>query len=143
MNCAKPKDVLLQGAELLRPLFTEHGFAFELLGGGPSSGGEFAYAEYRKGERRIEFHFRHSLGMVTYHLGPDSISHEQYMFSVREKPSLSRYPGFSGDPLDAFRDLGGDIEAYCAEFLGGTNEEFHNRIEEARWRWAHRPKLPA
>jgi len=138
----KPKDVLLQGAELLRPLLSAHGFAFELLGEGRGSGGEFAYAEFRKGERRIEFHFRYDLGMVTYHLGPDSLSHEQYMLSVLEQPGLSRYPGFSADPLDAFRDLAGDLQAYCGEFLEGTNEELRSRIENSRRRWANRPRLP-
>lgn len=138
-----PKEALLQGADMLRPLFSEHGFAFELLGEGRGSGGEFAYAEFSKGERRIEFHFRYSLGMVTYHLGPDSISHEQYMFSVLEEPTRSHYPGFSNDPLEAFRDLSSDLHAHCGEFLEGTNEEFRQRIENARTRWANRPKLPA
>jgi hypothetical protein len=138
-----PKKVLIEGAELLRPLFAEHGFAFALLGGGESSGGEFAYAEFRKGERRFEFHFRHSLGMVTYHLGLESISHEEYMCSVLGGPGLSRYPGFSRDPLDAFRGLSGDLRAHCGEFLEGTNEEFRRRIEDAHSRWATKPKLPA
>lgn len=51
-------------------------------------------------EERTEFHFRYSLGMVSYHLGSESISHQEYMCSVLGKPGLSHYPGFSSEPLD-------------------------------------------
>ena len=137
-----PEEILHQGSELLMPLFAEHGFVFVQSGGGESSGGRFASAEFRRGNRRFEFHFRFSLGMVSYHLGSESISHEEYMCSVLGKPNLSHYPGFSNDPLDAFCHLREDIQNYCMEFLEGTNEAFQRRIEDARLSWANRPKLP-
>jgi hypothetical protein len=84
-------------------VFSEHGFVFVRLGAGDSSGGRFASAEFRRADRAFEFHFRFSLGMVTYRLGSESVSHEEYMCSVLGKPNLSRYPGFAIDPLDAFR----------------------------------------
>ena len=133
---------LFQGTELLKPLFSEYGFVFVQLGKGESSGGWFGSAEFRRGDRRFEFHFRYSLGMVNYHLGTESISHQEYMCSVLGKPNMSRYPGFSSEPLDAFRDLRVDLENYCIEFLEGTNETFLRRIEDARQRWAAIPKLP-
>ena len=77
-----PETALLQGAELLKPVFLEHGFVFALLDGGKSSGGRFASAEFRRGDRRFEFHFRHSLGIIVYHLGSEGISHEEFMLSV-------------------------------------------------------------
>ena len=64
-----PEKTLLQGSELLKPLFTKHGFDFVPLDKGKSSGGHFASAEFIRGDRRFEFHLRFSLGMVTYHLG--------------------------------------------------------------------------
>jgi hypothetical protein len=64
------------------------------------------------------------------------------MSSVLGTPGLSHYPGFSNDPLEAFRDLRDDLQSYCAEFLEGTNETFLHRIEDARSRWANRPTLP-
>jgi len=134
--------MLHQGSELLMPLFAAHGFTFVQSGGGESSGGPFAFGEFRRGNRWFEFHFRFSLGMVSYHLDSESISHEEYMCSVLGKPNLSHYPGFSNDPLDAFRDLREDIQNYCIEFLAGTNEAFQRRIEDARICWASRPKLP-
>ena len=137
-----PEEALLQGSELLKPVFSRHGFIFALLGGGDSSGGQFAFAEFRIGDRSFEFHFRYSLGMVAYHLGSESISHEEYMCSVLGKPHLSDYPCFSNDPLDAFQHLRRDLETYCGEFLEGTNDEFLRRIGDARARWGNKPKLP-
>lgn len=79
--------------------------------------------------------------MVTYHLGYESISHEEYMCSVLGKPHLSHYPGFSNDSLNAFRHLRDDLQDYCNEFLEGTNDAFLHRIEDARARWASKPHL--
>jgi hypothetical protein len=137
-----PETVLLQGAALLKPIFLERGFVFAELNSGESSGGQFSSAEFKRGDRRFEFHFRFSLGMVSYHLGSESISHEEYMCSVLGKPSVSRYPVFSNNPLDAFIHLRDDIQNHCAEFLEGTNETFQSRIESAHACWAGRPKLP-
>jgi hypothetical protein len=139
---ANPEETLREGSELLMPLFAEHGFLFERTGGGQSSGGPSASAAFRKGDRKFELHFRFSLGMVRYHLGSESISHEEYMCSVFGRPNLSHYPGFSNDPLDTFRHLRNDLQGHCHEFLAGTNEAFQRRIEEARVCWANRPKLP-
>ena len=137
-----PEEVLLQGSEFLKPLFSEHQFAFAQLGKGAGSGGAFASAEFRRANRRFEFHFRFSLGLVTYHLDSESISHEQYMCSVLGKANLSCYPGFSIDPLDAFRHLRDDLQNNCGEFLEGTDEVFLRRIEDARASWMTRSKLP-
>ena len=123
-------------------MFSEHGFVFVRLGAGDSSGGRFASAEFRRADRAFEFHFRFSLGMVTYRLGSESVSHEEYMCSVLGKPNLSRYPGFAIDPLDAFRALRDDVQSYCKEFLEGTNDALLRRIEDGRTRWANRPRLP-
>jgi hypothetical protein len=142
ITLANPEEILLQGSELLKPIFSKHGFIFAVSGTGNSSGGQFASAEFTRGERRFELHFRFSLGMVAYHLGSKSISHEEYMCSVLGKPYLSKYPGFSDDPLDAFCDLRQDLETHCSEFLEGTNDAFLHRIEDGRIRWANRQKLP-
>ncbi len=139
---SNPEETLLQGSELLKPLFTKYGFDFVPLDKGKSSGGPFASAEFIRGDRRFEFHLRFSLGMVTYHLGAESISHQEYMCSVLGKPNLSRYPGFSDDPLDSFSNLRDDVENYCIEFLEGTSDAFLHRIEDARMRWARIPQLP-
>lgn len=137
-----PEEILLKGSELLKPLVTQYGFALRRLSKGKGSGGAFASAEFRRADRRFEFHVRFSLGLVTYHLGSESISHEEYMYSVLGEATLSRYPGFFNDPLEAFRGLRDDMRDYCADFLEGPNEVFLSRIKDARVHWANRAKLP-
>lgn len=69
--------------------------------------------------------------MVTYHLGSRSMFHRAYMRSVLGRPNASHYPGFSSDPLDAFRDLYLDLEEHCVEFLEGTDDCLSKRIDDA------------
>lgn len=137
-----PEEILRQGSELLKPLFSGHGFALVPLSKGKSSGGQFASAEFRRGDRSLEVHFRFSLGMVTYRLGSESMSHEEYMCSVLGKPHQSHYPGFSKDLLDAFRDLHYDVRNWGQEFLKGTDDRLLSRMKDARVRWLTRLKLP-
>ena len=118
-----PKDNLVAGATILAPLLSSHGFSFEFREEGRGSGGCFAWAEFVREERRLELHFRHSLGLVTYHVGPLHARHESYM---KELGVLGRnqYPGFSNDPLDGFRQLANDL-GYAADFLSGNGHTLH------------------
>jgi hypothetical protein len=122
---------LQSGAELLASLLVPKGFTFEILGCGKGSGGTFAFGQIQRAERRLEFHFRYSLGMVSYHLGPRSMSHEDYMHAVLGKRHASKYPGFSNQPLDAFRDLLSDLKEHGSDFLDGTDDCLSKRIEQA------------
>jgi len=102
-----------------------------VLDAGQSSGGHFASGEFKRGERKLVIHFRHSLGMVTYHLDSLSMSHQEYMRSVIGRANASHYPGFSSDPMDAFRHLQLDLEEHCVDFLQGSDERLRRRIEDA------------
>lgn len=135
-------DMLRRGAELLGPLLVPNGFTFEALGSGKGSGGTFAFGQFRRGERRLEIHFRYALGMVSYHLGPCSMSHEDYMHAVLGKRHASKYPGFSNQPIDAFRDLLSDLEEHGADFLNGTDDCLLQRIEQANHLAKSAPRLP-
>ena len=79
----------------------------------------------------MEYHFRYSLGLVTYHLNSLSISHFKYLRSVLGRPNASHYPGFSSEPIDAFGDLHLDLEEYCADFLERTDDCLSRWIEDA------------
>lgn len=142
MTDRSPLETLNKGAKLLEPLLVSHGFAFRLIGAGKGSGGYYATGEFRRGDRGLEMHFRYSLGMVTYRVGGLSMDHEDYMRSVLGKRFASHYPGFSNDPLDAFRDLLFDLEAYCGEFLEGTDDELNQRITAASQFRSDQPHLP-
>jgi hypothetical protein len=125
------EEVFEHGSALLAPLLLRHGFTFRALQAGGSSGGCFASGEFVRDTRRLELHFRHSLGMVTYHLATRSISHQDYMRSVLGRPFASHYPGFSSDPLDAFRDLNLDLEEFGIDFLDGSDSALLRRFEDA------------
>jgi hypothetical protein len=139
---SNPLETLKQGAKLLEPLLVRHGFAFKVTGSGSSSGGNYAAAEFRRGDRWLEFHFRFSLGLVAYHLGASSMDHIAYMQSVLGRRYASRYPGFSNDPLVAFHDLLLDLEAHCGEFLDASDEVLQARIIAATQFQNLQPRIP-
>ena len=124
-------EMLQQGSALIAPLLEVHGFVFNELGIGSSSGGSFASGKFQKDNRWLELHFRYSLGLVSYHLGNCSMSHQNYMYAVLGKPNSSHYPGFSNDPLDGFRHLLMDLQEYGSEFLAESDECLIRRIEMA------------
>ena len=117
-----PAATLHVGCEILDPVLTVHGFVRRPIESGPGSGGPFARTEYLRTDRRLELHFRYSLGLVTYHLGGSAISHDAYMRAVLGTRGANQYPGFSQDPLDGFRHLRHDLQQFCGEFLSGSEE---------------------
>lgn len=114
---AGSKDVLKKGVKLLKPLLRSKGFRLRFGREGKASGGSFASGEFVRKDRRLELHFRYSLGLVRYHVDQDSASHESYM---RELGVLDQcqYPGFSDDPMDAFARLAHDL-IFADDFLDG------------------------
>jgi hypothetical protein len=128
---SKADDALNKGGLILSELLLDYGFAFNCKTFGASSGGRYASGEFRRDNRILELHFRYSLGMVTYHLDDVLLSHEAYMLSVLGQARGSRYPGFSGDPLDGFRHLRDDLAQYGKDFLAGSDDEFLQHIERS------------
>jgi hypothetical protein len=129
-----PREILSAGRQILEPILIPQGFVFRETGSGRSSGGDYASGKYEKADRFIEIHFRHSLGLVTYHMGTLKISHESYMLSLLGPSGGNKYPGFSEDPLDGFRALAFDLETFSKDFLAGRGEEFARcvKISEER-----------
>jgi hypothetical protein len=103
------------------------GFQFVETEEGASSGGSFASGEFRRGDRRLELHLRSSLGLVRYHFGEESLSHEELVRGVRALEGISEageYPGFSDDPLAGFRHLRHDLDRFGGVFLRGGAKAF-------------------
>lgn len=134
--------MLLRGSKLLKPLLSAHGFTFHALGSGGSSGGPFAYGEFRRNDRRLELHFRQSLGMIRYHLAGSSMSHQDYMRTVIGKSNSSHYPGFSSDPLDAFRHLLLDLEEHGSGFFAESDACLQQIIDQAETQRSGTSKPP-
>ncbi len=128
---SEPQEALTAGVEALEGLMQSHGFVHTPTTVGVGSGGAFASAEFRRGHRRLELHYRYSLGLVTYHVGHLALSHEDYMLSVLGRRWGSEYPGFSKEPLDGFRRLLSDLKHHCIDFLAGSDADFEVHVERA------------
>jgi hypothetical protein len=140
-------EILRSGTEILNALMTSRGFVYIQGTAGRSSGGNFASGAYVPEDRKLEMHYRHGLGLVTNHIGTDSLRHETLMRALLGPDGGNHYPGFSDDPMDAFRDLLFDLERFAADFMSGAGQIFKqcllevraarklNRIERLEQRW--------
>jgi hypothetical protein len=123
-----PEQVLQDGVAILEETLRPHGFRFIPGASGTGSGGRFASGAFVRGERKLELHFRHSLGLVTYHLGAVSVPHEDFMRAAQAEGDR-RYPGFSHDPLQAFRDLAHDLSRHGQAFLSSSDAQFRELLD--------------
>src|SRR4029079_17546195 len=114
-----PGALLELGVAELAEVLGPAGFEFIQTDEGVGSGGPFASGEFLKGDRRLELHVRSSLGLVRYHFGDESLSHEDLVRGFRALEGISeegQSPGFSNDPMAGFRHLRHDIERFGAIF---------------------------
>jgi hypothetical protein len=87
-------------------------------------------------------HFRYSLGLVNYRVGHLTLSHKDYMWSVLNRRWAGGYPGFSKEPLDAFRHLLEDLQRHCADFLSGSDADFARHVGRAKTLTKNASRLP-
>jgi len=115
-----PRKLLLEGIRVLEPFFAPRGFHFQFRGQGKGSGGEYAWGEYTRHDRRLQLHFRSTLGLVSYHISDLGASHETYMrqLGVWEQ---CHFPGFSQSPLLSFANLTHDL-SFAEDFLSGSGD---------------------
>ena len=133
-----PVDFLRMGCDLLNPVMHRHDFSFKYGPAGQGSGGSYVSGMYVNGNRKLEIHFRLSLGLVTYHFGKISLDHESYMHALVGTNGGNRHPGFSEDPLDGFKGLVFDLDNFASAFLNGNFEEFSRCVIAAE----ERKKIP-
>ncbi len=127
-----PGEILEHGCLILEPILLKRGFQHGAIVSGKSSGGPFASTSYTNGNRKLELHFRFSLGLVTYYFGSLSLTHEAYMRAILGPKGGNMYPGFSEEPLDAFRGLASDLETKAQAFLEGDAVAFGKLAETAK-----------
>jgi hypothetical protein len=125
-------EILQRGADLLDPIMRAHSFSYAAGPTGTSSNGSFASGAYSRDDRKLEIHYRQSLGLVTYHVGGYSLRHEVFMRALLGPEGGNRFPGFSSEPMDAFRDLQYDLRTHAGDFLSGSGEVFRRCVESAR-----------
>jgi hypothetical protein len=130
-----PIEILREGCKILDPIMSEHGFSFTGGRPGRGSGGDFASGAYVNGDRKLEIHYRYSQGFVTYHFGQVSVDRESYMHVLLGDKRGNRYPGFSDDPMAAFRDLAYDVQNFAAAFLEADFERFSScAVAAEQWK---------
>jgi hypothetical protein len=122
-----PRERLEQGVAELAEVLGPAGFQFVETEEGVGSGGASASGEFRRDDRRLELHFRSALGLVRYHFGEESLSHQELVRGVRALERISEegeYPGFSDDPMAGFHHLRRDLDRFGAVFLRGGAKAF-------------------
>jgi hypothetical protein len=117
-----PKELLERGASELGKTLEPAGFIFLDAGDDSIGDGSSARGEFIRGDRRLELQVRSSLTLVWYHFGDYAVAHEDLIRGVRgteRTAGPSEYPGFTDDPLAAFRHVRADLERFGAVFLTG------------------------
>jgi hypothetical protein len=127
----QPIDSFREARHAIDPVLTQHEFSFQEGTSGPSSGGEYASGAYVNGNRKLELHYRSTLGLVTYHFDKASLDHTAYMRVLLGDKGGNKYPGFSDDPVAAFESLAYDLEHFATAFLEGNFEEFARIVKTA------------
>jgi hypothetical protein len=120
-DVAEAVSTLQAGADILASVLSPVGFTFRVTGQGRSSGGGFATGRFTRDTQYLEFHFRHSLGLVTYGWGAVAISHADYL---RGLGVTGTYPGYSDNPLDGFRHLALDLAGPLSGFRDGDRHGY-------------------
>ena len=124
-------EILREGLHAIDPVLAEHGFSFQEGSSGKGSGDEFANGTYVNGDRKLEIHYRFSLGLLTYRFDQIFLDHTSYMRVLLGDKGGNKYPGFSDDPLAAFESLAYDLEHFATAFLEGNYEEFARIVTTA------------
>ena len=122
-----PRELLDRGLAELAEVLEPAGFTVAAVEDDDGNGGLFAIVEFRKGERRLELHFRRSLVLVRYHFGDEALSHEDLVRGVQATGHIAaaaQYPGFSDYPATAFHRLRVDLERFGAIFMTGGAKAF-------------------
>lgn len=122
-------SVLRAGAGILAPVLSAGGFVFDIIGTGHGSGGGYASGRFSRSGQFLEFHVRHSLGLVSYGWDGQVISHQDYLRGIR---AAGAYPGYGGDVLDAFRRLAADLAGPLSGFRDGDRAGYELGLRAAK-----------
>lgn len=124
----QPDTFLQQGAKILAPKLEALGYRFEVIERPiQGSGGTFAVAGFRRGERLIRIWARFDNIRVNYVVADAEFTHTDHMRALGLERS-AQFPGFNdGNTFSAFRRLLHDLD-FCGEFLTGDAEQIIERV---------------
>jgi len=124
-------ELLAEGAGILEPTMADQGFRFggvseEKVGHRVAARGRFS----RRG-RALDLQVRSGVAIAAYVARERLLLHPDYMAGLGASGAM-RYPGFSSDPLDAFRRLRADLVRFARPFLAGRGMREFEKIADAR-----------
>ncbi len=119
-----PAKQLVDGAKILDPVLSPHGFVFTLGATGKGSGGHFASGSYRRDDRVLELHYRWGLGVVLYRIGDAELHHNIYMKLLGVAAQSEFMRSALDKTLDGFTRLKADLERFAGDFLSGDGTQF-------------------
>jgi hypothetical protein len=115
--------LLSEGAQLLAPILEPNGFSFRPGEAGNGSGGQFAAGAFVASNRAVEFSVRHGLELVTYRLGGEEITHEEFL-RYAGLWGKHRYPDFGSSTAASFAALAHDLQVFFGDFISGECIQF-------------------
>jgi hypothetical protein len=118
MDLADIIAILDAESKIVGVVIEPHGFVWAHGKTHQGHPGNAARGTFVKGDRQLKLGFRWSLGPVIYRIGSVSVVHEALM-KYAGHYAEAEYPGFSTDPLDAFRHLAGDLHRFGGDFMFG------------------------
>lgn len=114
------------GSRILGDLLREHGFRSEGVRERREGQHKGARARHARKGRAVELQSRSGVGIAVYEAGGVRLLHPEYMERLHASGEM-RYPGYSRDPLDAFRRLRADLIRFGRPFLSGKGlDEFRS-----------------
>ncbi len=122
-----PEALLSTGNVVLAEVLVPAGFVLSPITTGRGSGGSFAVARWNRDTQAIELHVRFGLGVVHYCWGDQSFDHRHVVDALGVAAS---YPGFSADPVDAFRHLAEDLCGPLASVVGPDHRNAFDVIRD-------------
>src|SRR6266571_9517877 len=119
-----------RGVELLSPVLVPYGFVYQASEVDRGSGGLYAHGGSH--ERTVRWNSACAMRSVRSAIASMLPRYcTKYFARAAVGRGQARYPGFSDDPLDGFRDLATDLVRFGSVFLAGTTAEFAALVTKA------------
>ncbi|MDP3938049.1 MAG: hypothetical protein Q8R92_07920 [Deltaproteobacteria bacterium] len=112
-----------RGVELLSPVLVPYGFVYQASEVDRGGGGLYAHGGSH--ERTVRWN-----SACAMRVDAATLLHEDFARAAVGR-GQARYPGFSDDPLDGFRDLATDLVRFGSVFLAGTTAAFAALVTKA------------
>jgi hypothetical protein len=130
-----PAQAIEIGNNIIEPLLRGFGFNLEHTSadeGSGGSGGPAARSRFTCGKRSFEFHYRGSIGLVSYSVAGHSASHNDVAWALGCKSPA--YPSYNRSAEEQFKALSLDISEVTRRFFEASESEAIELVKRANSR---------